>query len=125
MSSKTRGENIKGDFAKGGLLSKIPTSSVVKEQKRHAIYYGILDALDYDSLAPLQKPIAILFASEYCRCLPDCRNEDNRQPADYGQLLKLYNALQPKEQRPKVSTATIEDKTMNLQEILSNLDNDA
>ena len=126
MSTRTKGEHVKSDFQSGGLLAKIPTTSVVKERKRHPIYYAILQALDFDNLAPIQKPIAILFAAEYCRCLPDCQSSEHPRPADYSQLLKLFNALQPKEQprSPKASTAQIEDKSLDLKELMDSLDSD-
>lgn len=135
MASKSRGETIKSDIADSGLLSRIPTTSLCR-QARHALFYDLLNSLGFTSLPPIQQPLAILYAQKFIEVLEilDSRGVKNQADIEqriskrldldksYGQLLKLYNALNPPQtSRVKFSQETIEDKGIDLQQILSNL----
>lgn len=107
MPSRTRGQKVKSDVSRKGLLNWIPTDGLISKNKQ-TIYYQLLSDLRFEQLPIIKQPLAILFAQKFCELLTlidmrDVHNEADKTKKNaekesiekvYAVFLKLYNALQ-------------------------------
>lgn len=88
LASKRRGHTTKREVCSSGILSRVPTSALVRPA-RDALFYEVLASIGYEELEPLKQCWAILFAQKYCEYFDCIDSRSLHNAEDYRlQLIK-------------------------------------